>query len=459
MAGIGFVLRRLAKEDNLIGLVQAYGHSALASAGPWLFTVLALGGIMAIGVRLVHIEVLFEFRAIIVYNFAFSLVFTGPIYMVATRYLADRIYEKNVTWAPGMMIGSLLLTYGTQFPIVAWFYLFYAKLTPGMALGAVVNFFLISGIWLVSVFVTALKDYKAVTRAFALGMILSVFASGWLAQHFQTAGMLSGFSIGLLFIIGSLMAKVFSEYPYRYKAPFDVLGHFKKYWELAVSGVVYNVAVWIDKWVMWFAPEREEMKSGLILYPNYDSAMFLAYLTIVPSMALFIFSVETNFYEHYLRFYRDIQNKANFKKIQRNHAAIIESIFRSARSFVIVQGSLCALIILIAPNLFQALNINYLQIGIFRYGVLGAFFHVLLLFLMIMLSYFDNRRLTIYIQISFMVANGVFTWMSMQLGFEYYGYGYFLSSLFTFVVAAILTFRYVYDLPYHTFVTTNTSVD
>ena len=44
MAGIGFVLQKLASKDDLMGIFRAYFHSAMASTGPWLFTVLALGG-------------------------------------------------------------------------------------------------------------------------------------------------------------------------------------------------------------------------------------------------------------------------------------------------------------------------------------------------------------------------------------------------------------------------------
>jgi uncharacterized membrane protein len=52
----------------------------------------------------------------------------------------------------------------------------------------------------------------------------------------------------------------------------------------------------------------------------------------------------------------------------------------------------------------------------------------------------------------------MFTWASMQAGFQYYGYGYFLSAFATFVIAVIVTMQYVSWLPYHTFVTTNASI-
>src|ERR1700733_9922596 len=109
MAGIGFVLRKLYRRDDLSGLAGAALHSAFAAAGPWLFTVLALGTIAAIGKQLVGLDVLFDFRVILIYNFSFSLAVSGPVFMIVTRYLSDSIYKRDVSNAPGALFGALLL--------------------------------------------------------------------------------------------------------------------------------------------------------------------------------------------------------------------------------------------------------------------------------------------------------------------------------------------------------------
>lgn len=458
MAGIGFVLRRLSRQDNLLGVFRAMTHSALASTGPWLFTIMALGLITAAGGFYLNYQDVFEFRLIVIYNFAFSLVFSAPVFMLATRYLADCIHREDVSTAPGMMVGALFLLYVCQLPLVAGFYAFYAHLPAGLVLSAIANYMLITTIWLVAVFLTALKDYKTITYSFALGVVISIILAMVLSSHFGVSGIINGFNIGLAVIVASLIANVLAEYPYQLKHPFAYLSYFSKYWEIALSGLVYNLAVWSDKWIMWFAPESETQATQMVSYPNYDSAMFLAYLTIIPSMAFFLFSIETSFFEHYLKFYRDIQRKATFRKIQENHKAIMESITKSVRNFLVLQGGITLLVVLTAPHIFDALNINYLQIGMFRFGVLGAFFHIIVLFMVVILSYFDSRKLALLVCSIFLVSNTGFTWFFMHAGFEYYGYGYFLASMVTFVVATAITARYVMRLPFHTFITTNTSL-
>ena len=456
MAGIGFVLKRLASRDDLLGVVRAYTHSAMAACGPWLFTVIALGSITLLYEDFFADAQLLNFRIVLIYNFSFSLVLSAPIYMIITRYLADSIHLHNVTQAPSSLIGSLVLMYALIAPFAAFFYLYYFNLTLGMRLSAIANLYLIATVWLLSVYVTALKDYQAVTRAFLIGMIIAVLGAEFLKDSYKDAGMLNGFSLGLGYIVFTLVAKIFSEYNYSFGNLYDMRMHFDKYWELALGGIFYNAAIWVDKWIMWyFAPESIGFVSKMRMYPDYDSAMFLSYLTIIPAIAMFVFSIETSFFIKYQRFYYDFLNHCSFRRIRENHKAIIDTILDGARNFLVIQGVITFVIILISPKLFEWLNINYMQIGIFKLGTLGAFFQALSMFELIILAYFDNRKIIMWVHFFYMVANAVLTLLTIKLGFAYYGYGYFLASLLTFVLSSGFLFQQIKKMPYHAFITRN----
>ncbi len=459
MAGIGFELKRLAGKDDLLGIAGAYVHATIASTGPWLFTVLALGSISLLFLNYFTIDQLVNFRIVVVYNFGFSLVLSAPIYMVITRYLADCIHRKDVTNVPTVMLDSLVMLYCILVPVAFFYYGFYTNMDLSMRLSAIINLFLISSVWLLGVYMTALKDYKTVSRAFGVGMLLAIIFSYLFKFDYGAVGMLNGFNIGVTWIAFSLIGKVFAEYPYRLVSNTSLHQYFIKYWELAVSGCLYNAAIWADKWLMWmFAPEAVTLPSKMTYYPNYDSAMFLAYLTIVPAMAIFIFSIETNFFTKYQRFYEDILAHKPLITIRKNHQDIIRTLLESSRNFFVVQGAITLVSILTASKLFEMFDINYLQIGIFRLGTLGAFFHVLTLFELIILSYFDCRRITLWIQGMFLVSNSVFTLFTIDLGFPYYGYGYFAASLVIFVTTTIALFAHLRNLPYHAFITNNNSL-
>jgi len=458
MAGIGFVLRKLTRQDDLLGVAQGFAHSALASSGPWLFTILSLGGLTVFAAGSHGLEALAEFRIVIIYNFAFSLVFSGPVLLVVTRSLADRIYQQDVSGAVGMLAGALALIVATQLPLVIAFYTLYASFSPATVVAAIANFVLVSALWLVSVFLSALKDYRAITGAFALGMLAAAGLGLWLATDWGVPGMLTGFNGGLALVLALLLAKILAEYPYPPTRPFAFVTQFRRYWMLALSGLAYNAAIWVDKWIMWFAPQAETMANGLRSYPHYDSAMFLANLSMVPALAAFMVVVETRFFEEYLKFYRDLQRHANLRDIRRNHRELLRTLSDGIRNLAVVQGALCVFVMLLAPSLFGWLRIDFLQMGIFRLGVFGSLFHVLLLVLFIMLAYFDFRRTVLGLQLMFLGCNAVFTWASMQASFIWYGYGYFLAALVTFCVSYVVAHRLLSELPYQAFVRANQSV-
>ncbi|HYD99725.1 MAG TPA: exopolysaccharide Pel transporter PelG [Alphaproteobacteria bacterium] len=458
MAGIGFTLRALARRDDLLGTVQGFGASALIAAGPWLFTIFALAGIGVYGQQLAGLEEIGLFRLIVIYNFCFSLTFSGPIVIVATRWLADAIFAKQVEDAPGMLVGGMVLSLGLQAPLAAGFYLWLADMAPALKAAAVVNYLLICAIWLISVFLTALKDYVTVTAAFAAGMLVAFLAAVALAPDFGATGALLGFSLGLSLILFGLIARVQAEYPYPPRRLFAFIPYFRRYWELALGAFAYGLAIWVDKWLMWFAPERE-LRAGVLAYhPTYDSAMFLAYLTIVPSMAMFVMTIETGFYERYQRFFGDMLQHATLSRIRLNHVALSRGLEAGLRNVMMLQSCLSLIAILAAPRAFDLLGIDYLQLGIFRFGVLGALFHTMLMFCCIVLSYFDLRRDVLALQILYLLVNAAASWIAQNAGFEYYGYGYFAASLICALAAFAVMIARVRRLPYIAFVTNNPSV-
>lgn len=459
MAGIGFVLRRLTRQDDLIGLVQGYGHSALASTGPWLFTILSLATIGMIGGSLEWTDEISVFRVIVIYNFAFSLVLSGPVVLTITRFLSDAVYRRDMTPAPGALLGGLIIVYATQAPLVAWFYGWHVgDLTPTERVFAVANYLLIAGIWVVALFLTVLKDFRFITRTFFVGTVIQIVAAAFLGEHYGTPGLLAGFSFGCAAIMFALIGRVLGDYPYPIRHPFRFLGAARTYWELPVSGFIYNLAVWSDKWLMWFSPDAEMVLPGMPSARDYDGAMFLAFLTIVPAMAVFMVAIETGFHECYLRYSREIDAHAALPQIRRNHAALLQQVWSSFRNLLVVQAIVCLTTILVAPQIYAALNTSFMQMGIFRFGVLGALFHFLFMFLCVILEYFDFRREILAIYGVFLVANAGLTLLCQEMGFAYLGAGYAGAAMITFCVAFIVADRAIRDLPYHTFIGHNASV-
>ncbi|MFX5494607.1 exopolysaccharide Pel transporter PelG, partial [Acinetobacter baumannii] len=67
---------------------------------------------------------------------------------------------------------------------------------------------------------------------------------------------------------------------------------------LLLTGLCYNLGIWIDKFIFWFNPSTSDLGIGpLRASILYDLPIFLAYLSIIPGMAVFLVRIETDFAE------------------------------------------------------------------------------------------------------------------------------------------------------------------
>jgi uncharacterized membrane protein len=78
--------------------------------------------------------------------------------------------------------------------------------------------------------------------------------------------------------------------------------------------------------------------------------------------------------------------------------------------------------------------------------------------MIIILSYFDLRRIALLLQSTFLVANAALTLVSLKLGFAWYGHGYLFASIITFALTLYVAAQIIERLPYQAFISTNTSV-
>ncbi len=459
MAGIGFVLRKLTRRQDVGGMIRGYLHALFASSGPWILTILTVWAFYYVGSFWRLTEYIEEFRTIILYNFSFSLAFSAPLTMLATRMLADDFYELKVTRVSNLLIAVLSIQLVFSLIISTLFYGLVTTMSLEWKLLSVANFVLISGIWLSMVFISSLKYYSAITYSFVAGMFLAIVLGYALTGFIGDSGLLFGFTAGLAIILSSFIAIIFVEYPLQEGAVFFLIDPLKKYWKVVLMGTFYNFGIWIDKWIMWFAPERRVLSIGLINYPEYDMSLFIAYLTIIPAFAFFLVKQETTFFEYYVTYFKGILQHDPYKTIEKNYKELIKNLMTNARTLLLLQGGICLFTVLMAPTIMEIVGLNLVQIGIFRFGVLGATFQILTLFLIIVLSYFDDRNDSLIIAATFFVTNTIFTILTLQLGFAYYGYGYFLSTVVAFVLGCVLAERYIRNLTYHTFITRNLAGD
>ena len=99
------------------------------------------------------------------------------------------------------------------------------------------------------------------------------------------------------------------------KLNFKFLKYLGKFPLLLLTGLFYNLAIWVDKFIIWSGPEGNPLGHWLYFAQVYDVPVFLAYLTMIPTIAYFVLEVETSFLVKYNTYYHAIINKHNMETI------------------------------------------------------------------------------------------------------------------------------------------------
>ncbi len=458
MAGIGFVLRRLTRRDDLSGALQAFTAAAAITSGPWLLTVLAIAG-SGLGTALAASPPEYQsFRVILSYDFCFSLVLTAPATTLASRLVADQLFAGRVDEIVPTFLATLAFALALQMPLALLFWFVPIDLPWPDAAAAVACYAALVALWVTTAFLSVLRDFGFVLLCFVSGMAVASVGSLWVGQGFGAAGMLAWFAIGIALVGFAGAGRLVARFPYgalEFRALAEAA---RRNRVLLLIGLLSAAAPWADKWVMWFGPSSERLSSGLHHAPAYDSAMFLSYLAMVPGSAAFFVIAETGFFLSYRRFFDEVLSGATLSRIESQRGELCARIADAGVSLILLQGIVTVTIQLAGPSLVQAGLLTTMQYPIFRFGVLGAQFHLLLNCLLVVMSYLDLRADQVACALLFLVLNACLTAGLLPLGFGWDGYGYFLAGLLAFLFAAGLTASRCRDLIYIAFIRNNASL-
>ena len=451
MAGIGFRLKRLIAEESYGGWLRAHLYGAVLSSGPWLLSIFTLASLSLLSRGIVDDPARDLFRTIVAWTYSFSLVTTGALQMVVTRQLADALYLGRL----GVVVTAFRWTMGwTALAHLGLGAIFYG-LAPGLPLGArlfgVMLLVVVSSTWMAMIFVGAAQDYASVVAAFFMGNAVSAAAALGGGYLWGVEGYLAGFLLGQTAIVFVLAARIEREFPARGDAERLRFGRaLRKYRALALAGTCYNAAIVADRVVFWCSAEGRRVSSWFWTSP-YDTAVFLAYLSVVPSLTIFLVRVETDFYDRFREYYGAVSKHGTLAQVLHAKERMAECLRESLRRVFLAQGPLSLALIAFAPWIAAGLGLDRLQAAMLRPLLVGAALHILALFGTIILLYFDRRRDAAEVSAIFLVANLVLTAATLWAGPRFYGQGYPMAALLTAAWAYHRLEQTLRDLEYLTF--------
>ena len=453
MAGIGFELRKLLRKDTLVSLIQAYAYAGIIGSGPW---VLSIVGILIIGLLssavVVPSYLVTQFQTSVTYLIASSLIFTGVAQLSFTRFISDRLFEKRTDMVISNLNGLMLLVIAAA-SLLGLIALFTALSEQSILyrLLMLAGFVLLCGIWVLTILLSGLKHYQAVVALFALGYGITV-ALALLFRPFGLEGLLAGFVIGHAVLLAGMW--ILAQHYYTSPTLFDFSFTRRKwrYGSLMAIGVLYNLGVWADKFMFWYWPTTSgpvigALRSSVI----YDLPVFLAYLSIIPGMAVFLVRIETDFVEYYDRYYDAVRSGGSLEYIEEMRNEMIYSIRQGLAEIGKIQ-TLAALATFVAgPALLKTLGISELYLPLLQIQVIGAGLQVILLSVFNIYFYLDLRRLVLLLCAQFLLLNVALTAITLWAGAAFYGYGFAFAVLISLVTSLALLDRKLSRLTYETF--------
>jgi polysaccharide biosynthesis protein PelG len=452
MAGIGFELRKHLRQESYTGLLRAYVVAGIIGSGPWIISICTMLLIAFFSERTTRdASLITPFLATVTHLMATSLVVSGFLQLMFTRFVADRLFEKKETGVTPNVIGALLLT--TLFSGALGTIVAIASFEGHYAYRVflVVAFVTLCDMWILSVFLSGMKAYRTVLAIFAAGYAITFGACLALAR-FGLAGYLAGFCVGHGVMLFSMLTMVLRQYPSDRFIAFDFLDRKKVFPELAATGALFNAAIWADKFLFWANPVTSDKLIGPIRYSVvYDVPIFIAYLSLIPGMAVFFVRIETDFAEAYERFYTAVREGATLAEVKRLRGALVRAARAGVYDIFRIQGLAVAILLLAGVYILELFEIPRFYLYLFRIDVVAVGFQVVLLGIFTILFYLDYRRLVLYLVSFFFVANVGLTILSMQLGPRFYGFGFAVAAALTSLISLASLSRKLDRLDYETF--------
>lgn len=443
MAGIGFELRRLSRGETYTDMVRAYAYAGVVSSGPWVLSIFAILvlGLLSSGIVIPPVLIT-NFQVSVTWLIALSLIYTGGMQLIYTRYVADRLFERQPGRVVPNLIGAMLviLTPAMLLSCLAALVLF-PETSAAYRLLMVISFMLLCIVWVETVLLSGLKRFRAVVALYAVGYTVAVLL-GLLARHFGTAGLLFGFATGQLVLVLGMSALIWREYPPRQLTDYDFFRRGRSHPLLLPAGILFNAGVWVDKFIFWLSPGTGQHVIGP-LYASviYDTPTFLAYLTIVPGMAVFLLRMEVDFVFAYNRYFDLVRNGGTLPAIEETRRDMVLAARNGVRDIIGTQGLTLMVLIAFAPAILSALGISPLYAGQLAVLSVGVMLQLLVMAALNILFYLDDLRETVIITLVMFVSNAVLSALSIALGPNYYGYGFSIAMLVTALVALPLVSR------------------
>jgi len=441
MAGLAIEFKKLLNKNSLSSLLTALGYSTVISSGSWLVAIAFTFIFSYIAAKITgNYKKMIVYLTYVTYSIALSLIISSPFQLLFSRFIADQLYKKQLAKIFPNYVGAISLTIiiSTLFAIPISIFLF-KGLPLIYKLIFVFTIPILGAIWVSTSLLSGLKKYIYIFFTFFFSYVFSGALLIYLYKY-EIFYEFFAFYIGQVLLLVFFIVRIIIDFPSTKLMSFDFLKKENAYYSLAFTGLFYNLGIWVDKFLYWFNKETSQaIFSNIRNSFVYDFPVTLAYLTIVPGLAVLFLKVESDFAEYYSKFQVAIVGKSRLDQIYFIINKMIYLIRNIIFSILFLQTIFVSILIIYENKIFKALNVSLLYIPIFNVLMVGSALLLLFIAIFVFLSYLDRRQDLLLITFTFFITNLLFTVFFMNLGIVFSGYGYTISLL----IASLLGLFYL----------------
>lgn len=455
MAGIGFQLKKLFQKEGLLANIKAYFYSTTVTIGPTLiciFVITALNFFLKnLGVKVREIEVL---QATIMYSFIFSLILISGYNMIISRYLADKLYTKNYDDILPSLFGSFVVMIplggilGIIFYLLSPIDFLYKVFAYGLFIQLIIQSIL-------SCYISALKNYKKIATGFFIGIftgiLFGVLYNMIFGGNLVLISLIS-FDLALLIINIIFAMEIQKYFCGNSKKYFEYLTYFIKFKPLFFVNFFWMMGLYVHHFIMWTVPSLNLVIENTFIYaPAYDVPSFYAFLTIMPTMVIFVVKLETAFFAKYSSYYYLINNGASYEDIELAKLEMKEILRKEIVFIMEIQLFFSIAFIILGIKILPLIGFTTGMLNLFNLMVLGYYCAIMVFVTMTILLYYDDKFGAAMTTFIFFAGNFILTLITLWLGEEYYGLGLFISALIALIYGMIRLRHFVRNIDYYVF--------
>lgn len=452
MAGVGFELKKLFEKKGIIQQLKAYTYSTMVIVGPMLLTMLLI-----LGIQIMMMEFSFPFylrqRFIsgVIYAFIFSYLIVSFFSMMITRMLADRIYLKKFEDIVPIFyrVLQLILPITAAIGII---YLIAAPLPIDLKLTVYLFYMELALLWTLSIFLSAIKDYRKITFAYLLGISVGLigtyllFAFGpppsvenimvVIVISFMLSIAMLWWNVETAFYAGKKQGKMFFRELFRYPS-------------LMCISFIGAVGLFSHQFIEWLGPEGTWIDGTYLLAPRYDVAVYYAFISIIPSLVVAVVSFETNFYRQYQLYYERVIQHGTVDEIMQQQKDMAKVLGHELSKMMGIQLLFSIVSIIAGIRFLPFIGFTMAQIDVFIILVLGFYLYSIYSMITVILLYFDDRKGTTGLVILFTMLTASLSVLFLLFGLK--GVAFLIASLLSTVAAFFRLSHIIKNLHYYTF--------